>query len=307
MKGKEPKRRRTPHSKEDWGEGRLNTMRNINHSSRRGFTLIELLVVISIILLLAALAVLITPSFSESHKSAMGASQLQGWLAIAKQRAYRDKLVSGVTLIRSAEDPNKVTECEYVEQPDDFRGGVLNGVAVPFGQSGQQVTIDGVPVAGSVQPGDYIEITSLNEGLNHRIVAVTPYPAPGVGATLTLASRIASNVVADPNYRIIRQQRSLANEPILKLPGDMCVDLAASPPGTPLTVLFAPWGGVEQTTTSAGKVIYWVRNKMKDSPYDGEPTLIVVYTRTGAVAAHSVNPPPGDPFLFTKDGRSSGL
>ena len=53
---------------------------------------------------------------------------------------------------------------------------------------------------------------------------------------------------------------------------------------------------------------FWVRDKTKDTIYDGEPTLIVIYSRTGAVAAHPIASPPAvDPFQYTKDGRSSGL
>jgi prepilin-type N-terminal cleavage/methylation domain-containing protein len=280
-------------------------MRNTNRTTRGGFTLIELLVVISIIVVLASLTLLIAPRVSDSQKSALGGSKLQGWIAIAKQRAYRDKIVSGVRLIPDPTNPLLVRQLEYIEQPDDFRGGVLNGNPLPLGNIiGQTVDITGVAVIGYVDIGDYLEVTALNEGVNHRIVGVAPISG---GARLTLASPILGPVVNEPRYRIIRQARPSADEPLLEMPADMAIDLSACPAGTPMEVLFAPWGGVQQTSTSAGKIIYWVRDSSKDSPFDGEPTLIVVYTRTGAVAAQPVNQDVNDPFRFVKDGRSSGL
>jgi prepilin-type N-terminal cleavage/methylation domain-containing protein len=281
------------------------------NSARSGFTLIELLVVMSIIVVLATLAILVGPRFGDSQKSALGASQLQGWLAVAKQRAYRDKIVSGVQLLPDPTSPNLVTTLQYVEQPDDYRGGANQGGYLTAPGSGglSTVRIQGINPTGAVQPGDFLEITALNENTAHLILG-GPTSVGGNVWELTLASKVTSAVNGETRWRIVRQPRASSDEPVLKMPADMCIDLGApsiNGQTSPLTVLFSPWGGVQQTTGStAGKYIYWVRDKTKDTPYDGEPTLIVVYCRTGAIAAHPVNLT-GDPFSFTKDGRSSGM
>ena len=70
---------------------------------RGGFTLVELLVVIVIILILASLVVALNPRIAGAQKVAKGGDLLQGWLAIARQRAKRDQIPTGVRLIP---DPN---------------------------------------------------------------------------------------------------------------------------------------------------------------------------------------------------------
>ena len=75
---------------------------------RRGFTLVEMLVVITIIVVLATIAVLVAPRFGESQRISLAAGQVQGWLFNAKQRAYRDKLVRGLrplTLVTTSANP----------------------------------------------------------------------------------------------------------------------------------------------------------------------------------------------------------
>jgi prepilin-type N-terminal cleavage/methylation domain-containing protein len=295
-------------------------MRHLKRLPRQGFTLIELLVVIGLIVVLASMVLLVAPRFSDGQKSALGASRVQGYLAIAKQRAYRDNLNWGVRFNRLSPNPatadyNIVETLDYVVQPDDFYGGTLS-----TGSSLSTVTITGVSCldasgnTGAIQPGDFLEVWDLSDATDHYIQSAN---CSATGATLQLASNLSAASPAGGwgGYRIIRQPRTVAGEPPLQLPQDMCVDLRYSLPN-PLqstTVLFTPGGAV---LSSSAKLIFWVRNETKDSPYDGDPTLVVVYTRTGAVAAHPVNlpspptyPPPNgwDLYSFTKDGRSSGL
>src|SRR5438067_6051213 len=89
-----------------------------------GFTLIELLVVIAIIVFLAALLIAFFPSINAQTAEANGAVDLQGWLNIARQKAIRNQNPYGLRLwVQSQNMPlGWVTECQYIEQPDDFPG-----------------------------------------------------------------------------------------------------------------------------------------------------------------------------------------
>jgi hypothetical protein len=71
-------------------------------------------------------------------------------------------------------------------------------------------------------------------------------------------------------------------------------------------ILFAPGGGLVERGAPSDSVILWVRDLTLDDPFQGEPVLIAIYSRTGFIAAQPVAPG-SDPYAFTKDGRSSGL
>jgi len=276
---------------------------------RRGFTLVELLVVITIIAVIATLAILVAPRFSERQKTSLGASQLQNWLFIAKQRAYRDRLGRGVLLVRDQDNPNYVREAYYIEQPDDIAAGdALAG--------GNTITFPNPPtdLRNVCGPGDYV---SLGDTPPRAVFQIATVPAPNQVTTTTPVTGVS----VPSKSAIIRKVRLLEGEPPLKLPQDVVVDLAYSklpanqptfalPDGTIrqcIPLMFTKMGGTTGEGVGLGKVIYFVRDSTLDSPLDGEPTLIVVYTRTGFVAAHPVNPDINDLYKFTRDGRSSGL
>jgi prepilin-type N-terminal cleavage/methylation domain-containing protein len=360
-------------------------------SRRRGFTLIEMLVVMTLIIVLATIAVLVAPRFSETQRISLAGGQVQGWLFTAKQRAYRDKLVRGLrplTFISTSPNPiagpgtQTVTPVsmgtnpgppegihvgslllidrlgspefvtviatpsptsftatfsqahaagfwiddaypkafQYIEQPDDFSLGTINqGTAnvVQFNMptTGAGPTLQNFDLRTEVQPGDLLVIRGTEV---HQIAAVppappTPYPPPPALPTVTLLTPLASDIAANSQvpYRIIRTPRALTGEPVLQLPQDTAVDLPRCSPSLPVDVLFSPSGGV-QGAGSQGKIIWWVRDTVK-SPYEGGPTLIAIYGRTGAIAAHPVNADsqgnvyPGGPYFFTQDGRNSGM
>jgi hypothetical protein len=138
---------------------------------------------------------------------------------------------------------------------------------------------------------------------------------------------------ATAEYRIIRQPRVLVGETPLQLPAGICID-ATSPkfpgdtvPAPPRDIMFSPQGGV--LNPSGDAIILWVRDYTKDlSPQanagqagntypistwppggaPGDQFLILIQTHTGFIAEHPVNlSPGGDPYLFTRDARSSGL
>ena len=266
-----------------------------SHAPHSAFTLVELLVVIALIMVLGGIAVMFVPRIEEGQRAARGASLLQGWLNIAKQRALRDQQARGLRLYVSG---GIVTDCQYLDQPDDFTGGTLTATA---GSNTVTITAD---LSGGfansslwpVQPGDYLLIQS--SGLVHQITANNG------SNTLTLASALTYGVNATPNYRILRAPR-VSGEEKLSLPQNIAINVAtnatyaAAPFGNALAtnsdgnidILFAPSGNVIGDQAGTDKIILWVCDtSLANTPWDGEPTLITVYTRSGLVAPVPVDP-----------------
>jgi prepilin-type N-terminal cleavage/methylation domain-containing protein len=148
-------------------------------------------------------------------------------------------------------------------------------------------------------------------------------------------------------YVIYRQPRPMAGEPVLQLPRDVGIDFsrqlsqeeqAGNPPrpgwidynwyrfypkiptggGQPLEILFHPNGSVMGPLgTNYARICLWVRDVSTDviDPTQmppGDNSLITIYTRTGMVASHPVDPsgltpgPTWNPFRFTQDSLLSG-
>jgi prepilin-type N-terminal cleavage/methylation domain-containing protein len=328
--------------------------RSRGDNRRPAFTLVELLVAMVIMLAVAAMLLALTPRINQAQKAAKGADLLQGWLLIAKQRALRDQVPTGIRMQRASTvttDPNftLVREMQYIQQPDDlnltvFSGGMATAgmITVTKPATGWQATLTGAtsanptvdffggfgPQSGdpitanqalwAVQPGDYLEIQG--GGLLHLITAVTgmpagPKPATSIGDTLHLNSPPANaNALSIPTaqYRIVRAPRLLTGETPLQLPQDVAIDLAVSLPSTGsftgnLDLLFAPSGAVLALPTMTSPVTFWVRDTTQDSIVAGDPRLVAVQYGTGFIAVHPVDPTPGSYYIYTMDGRSSGL
>jgi hypothetical protein len=127
----------------------------------------------------------------------------------------------------------------------------------------------------------------------------------------------------------------MSGEPDLELPQNVAIDFSPDPANnltslsqaTPTNIagtnyydiLFTPAGSVQQFGAPVAKYILWVHDISLDPAganrpsYQGQPALIVVYTRTGAIAAHPVNADAagnagsGGIYSFTQDGRASGM
>jgi prepilin-type N-terminal cleavage/methylation domain-containing protein len=289
-----------------------------HNKRRRGFTLIELLVVIGIVLVLAAIAVFVLPSLMGNQRGSEGASQLQGWLLIAKQRALRDQAPRGIRL-NIQQNGQFVTDLQYIEQPPDFGGGQISSV------SGTTVNFTGVDFYGGngsttsakwpVQVGDYLEMKG--GGPLYQITGINSQNNNNVGDQLAFGVQPVQ-VNATSQYRIIRAPRPLAGEDALSLPQDVAIDLALSRLGSnaisytttySLDILFSRTGTVVGQAAQYDKVIFWVRDITLGAG-EGDQSLITIYSRTNGLASHpanfDANVGAGDAYYFTRDGRSSG-
>ena len=205
-------------------------------------------------------------------------------------------------------------------------------------------------VSLNVTPGDTLSLPEL--GSIHRITGfqnvnvslgganttaveiqvADPTKIPDLGAS---ASAAASNpptpTYSTAAFGFIRQARPVLGEAPLVATDSTAVDPNVSQ--IPVVngnydVVFTPNGEI-QNAGGIGRVVLWVRNPEAfggnvvtangggDRPsYEqaGEMSLVTVYSKTGSVAVHPVNLPPGpgpnathDPYQYTKDGIASGL
>jgi len=222
-----------------------------------------------------------------------------------------------------------VVECQYLEQPDDWSGGPL--VPDPaFPTDPSKVKVTGANFSDrTVEVGDKLEV--LGSGQAHLIVDIQesdPKNNPGVFDKLVLYSPL-TNPISEPikHYRIQRAPR-VAGDDSLKMPdGVIITSGCAGFPDPYMTTQYSMWGGFMPTpvysdspTNSRGyidilfspsgavlgagseKIIFWVRvaTGYDDSGANAEfavnPTLLVIYTNSGAVAAFDPTPGPGGPY-----------
>ncbi|VTR98768.1 prepilin-type N-terminal cleavage/methylation domain-containing protein [Tuwongella immobilis] len=276
---------------------------------RPGFTLVELIVVISIIGTIAGAVLLMVPSLDRQGRAARGADQLQGWLLIAKQQALRDQRPRGLRMITDPSNPGRITQLEYIEEPEPYvppKEAILS----LFFQGGQyrgtlsNPTTPGISMAPEVvsalQPGDWLEIQL--SGTMYRITAVDAASGLISFESNSKLDEIPTNgkaMVLSNGFQFIRALRPMVGEDPLTLPKGVFINMATSQMPA-RDIVFSPSG--QLVGQSLGRTIIWVQDE-EDS---GPPTLICIYGRTGQIAAHPVSSS-GDPYEFTRDGKSSGL
>jgi type II secretory pathway pseudopilin PulG len=212
--------------------------------------------------------------------------------------------------------------------------------------AGKDLT-NGFPVNEKiVAEGDFLVLDTMESPPynSHRIYHLTYVPPgtpgapPGGGTHIVCATYDGSSFsvinsgspivnLNNDRFRFVRQPRPLQGEQNLQLPRDMIVDLAlpraqggsilpgltiAPPPPDRYDIIFTPRGSLQGTNALLGKVVLRIRNATRDVR-DGDQTFIVIYTRSGVIAAHPVNLDTDaagnlvDPYLFLRDGQTSGL
>ena len=287
-----------------------------NSEFRNGFTLIELMVVVSIIVALAAITLLFYPK-REVRLAADGADKLQTYIAQARSRALRDQAPRGIRLLPDGN--GRLTEIVLVEVPEPIVPPSGTTMTVGAATTAAFSTANFTFSAGNsltdmrIQADDYLEIM-YGSGSIHRIAAV------GTNQ-VTLASKVPAAEITQlklsDNFRFIRRARPLMGEPTLQLPDTVFVMPNASStandtvsgsrnmPGAnngisgSVEIVFSPSGQV--INSSSGRIVLW----LTDDNNVSKPTLLTVYSRTGACAAHPTGPAT-DLFQYTKDGKSSG-
>jgi prepilin-type N-terminal cleavage/methylation domain-containing protein len=270
---------------------------------RSAFTLIELLVVMGIILMIGALGYAFWPA-SEDRQVYNAADRLQGWILIAKQRAKRDLLTTGVQF-QSTDGGITYSSLVFVQQWPDYPPVPPQPQPPPTRTctftAPNTVNITGLAVTdftanNTVKVGDYIEFAQGN-GL-YKISGVT-------SGTTTLT--LYSNVSPQPTTynRIIRQPRQLVGEDTMQLPLNTLIDVGQCkniPSGGNNMLLFSPSGAMVGQGSDA-KVCLWVR----ESQNVATPLIVAIPPRTGFIAVHPKAAAPLDPYYYTTDGRSSGM
>jgi hypothetical protein len=234
----------------------------------------------------------------------------------------------------------------YIIQPDDFvvtgdkltivSGSPVRATSTTIDFAGGLSTlIPAVPEQYPVQPGDYIELNG--GGLVTSIQGIgpgsPPLSPPGYNQLQLLDNPSTGQPVV--GYRIIRGPRRVEGEDSVKLPQDVVVlveDIGPSGakyclnlPRRPIPIgssfffyeiLFSPSGSViGMGTTTSDKIELYVcdstRNGLTDSgmPTNGDPALVVVNIRTGAIAVQPVDPNGTPPHYdtFAQDPRASGM
>ncbi len=294
--------------------------------ARTGFTLIELLVVIGLILVLVGITVSISYSgLIDGHKTVGAGDRASGWLLIARSKAQREGAPRGVRFIING---TQIKEAQYLEVPEPY-------LPRPAGTGGPRIVIrdDGAGVRTATLAG--VDVADLQS----NVAAEDTLSLPEYGLLLRLTSTIPNtgvlpvNSASLPNlgsltfatttsFGFIRKARPMLGEPILQLTGDNAIDFTLSSSQVvrntvenSVDILFAPNGEVLNTTL--GRSILWVRNTSFPSPVfgdrasfeaAGQMSLIVIYSKTGAIATQPVTlPPNADPFAATKDGFNTGL
>lgn len=275
---------------------------------RQGFTLIELLVVMAIMISVAALAVVYLPRMNDNIKVASAADRVQGMLVVAKQRAKRDQVRTGVRIV--FDSSALATQLQYIQQPDDLSIGQYASASgtpptatfssLPAGFAFTQYVVGGDCLILFGEPGAPIprEIATPGAATLTMVANTTPFPA--------------SAPTGNPNYRIIRAPRLISGEPAVTLPTDTVIDGGQCQPtnaaSTTYDIVFGPSGAVVNGAANSGTtnlICLYIRD-VDAANSTAAPSLIAIQGRTGFIGAYPVNTG-ADPFQFAKDPRGSGM
>lgn len=301
----------------------------------------------SIIVVLATLAMLITPRFAEDQRTDRGADLIQGWLLGAKQRAYRDQVPRGIRLVRSSDNSNWVRELVWIERPEDVKGEPdpsvtaqdRNHLQVPSPIQTPKALVPAPPIPPNayvflpwdavtgdvVMPGDWLKVVTY-ENVLHRIAAVTAVrggtvlllaagdgtPSPVLpGAPGLPGARIG--LAADTRYRIVRGTRPMSGEPNLQLPSGVSVDLDPTTNG--VSVLSGAADGLDILFDQRGQLMggngvagkVVLRVRNTDRPATFGQQIFVLVFSRTGLISACPLGDVNDPYVFTRSLNQNGF
>jgi prepilin-type N-terminal cleavage/methylation domain-containing protein len=287
-------------------------------------------------------------------RTSSGSDRIGGWLMQAREKAKRDNAPRGIRFLVGAGGFVREAELIEVPEPYVMPAGYVLMIEnspsrhiyiVPTagGNALTELTANvaigdtlSIPSTGTIHRIQTIQAATVTIGGNPVAAAeIVPVQSPLIPDLAAAASPVVlTPTYSTPKFGFIRQPRPTFGEPPLLLPDTVVIDpalcqITPNPiTGGTLDVIFGPNGEV-YNAGGLGRVVLWTRNPEAfagnpvtangggDRPsYEqaGEMRLIVVYTKTGAVAVQPPALPPGpgpnpgfDPYTTTRDGIASGL
>jgi type II secretory pathway pseudopilin PulG len=299
--------------------------------SRPAFTLIELIVAMSVIILLASLALMVVPEIMSQDRTTEGAARLQQYLMIAKARAGRDQAPRGLKLINNG---GFATEVQYIEAPPlyvapdptspttSLQYNLNNAPRVEFTMnvtsSTWTITMANLPDPSVLTNNAIVIVPNLGTWFSIQSISgtgpwtITPNPqsVTGVAPNPDIG---AGTQIESYSFGIYGTPQPLLGEPVLQLPSNIGVDLASSAPSMSAStdLVFTPSGDLLTSASglsmSGGEQVFlWVRDRTKNGGSSGsmsaggEQQVVGLKTRSGAMGVYPISWTAGNPFEFAK-------
>ncbi|HXD86012.1 MAG TPA: hypothetical protein VN641_05945, partial [Urbifossiella sp.] len=146
------------------------------------------------------------------------------------------------------------------------------------------------------------------------VVSVDNFPTPQLGAA-GVPGQTNMPIYESFQFGIATPPRQLLGEPLVQLPGNICIDLPSSglPSASDFDIIFLPNGQVDPSCSAGGinQLFLWVRDYTKNGgaagifPQGGEQQVVALKLKSGALGAFPIAWPPSAPFQFALQGATA--